>query len=322
MRKVQINRTKISLRALFVVLIVNVFFLSGCSLFYDFAPKLDLSEYRPASNHEAQLINSHIAEEGKSIVGFRDLVNLNVKRDSFSVASELVVVFEQPDKLRMEFLLPGIQQSETIVRASNGFVDVFMQKEKVLIHGQDSVSEMFRLLGIPLNVSELMFWISGRLPLWNKGEIGLETVLLSSDFNDGVGTVVYKIVTHDGRVIVAGYKCKLGSNSENGVCYPSSSLSFVEVYKCSSSCSETDSNHRLFVSKFSEESISSSDVLIPKKISFWLPKQNISGEMNFTNPKIYKEKGKIQEKVFHPKFPQNITTRDAKTISGSAILLK
>lgn len=302
-----------------VLLLLCVSCFSGCTLFKETAPELDLSGYVVASRQEVKLIRQHVLKASESPLGFRDLVKMNITRDGFSVASELVVVFERPDKLRIEFLLPGIQQSDTILRSTDGSIDVFVPSERVILHGDASVGEVYRLLGVALDVSELMSWIVGRAPIWASAEIARDAVLV----NRALGSIIYQVELNDGRIVVAGYSCEIIDNKsgDNGVgnldtaCAPSSLLRFFEV-------SEKGHNRRLFFSEFSGNIVSESGVSAPAKVSLWLPERDILGEMQFTKPVIHNTKGKIPEKVFHPKFPSNLPVVDIQSVKGNAVLYR
>jgi hypothetical protein len=96
-----------------------------------------------------------------------------------------VIVYAVPDKLRVEFLLPGIQQTSLIIVAHDGRLDAYDAKERKHSSGAASRKNLERLLSLPFETEEIMLWLAGSpLPvrLTTASRIELERSRDASEF--------------------------------------------------------------------------------------------------------------------------------------------
>jgi hypothetical protein len=112
---------------------------------------------------ESQELLTRLAKQGSELRTYRALFTTTLQRGRESASFRQAVVFERPDKLRIEALPPQGALSLDLLIARDGIVTALVPPEKQAQRGPSSTGLFRRYLDLPFRESEIMALVSGGL---------------------------------------------------------------------------------------------------------------------------------------------------------------
>ncbi len=266
------------MRARFVLVLIYLFTLpmsSGCGLF---APKLpSLKKYRAVSAEEAATFRAAVRASSEKIQGARGQYQALAVKGVSRQEGKQVVVFQRPDKLRLELFASSLNQLVLMVVSRDGNLEALDPHEGVRYEGESTPQNIARIIGVPLLPDELMLWFAGVLALPADAE--LDVVREPDKGYYGMkGNLAY------GRSVVARFE-----SAPSGP-----RLLSLELRR-------TGDGELFFFSEFGY-----GDGELPEKIKFYLPEQELRGQLRAEKLKLNPEN--LPERLFEIPPRENVRT--------------
>lgn len=259
----------------------------------------DLDKCAPVSDELKQEILSQIAESNSRIASLRALIKGKVKHGIREDTFSQVVVFERPDKLRIELFATSMNRLTALVLTRGGRLHAVNPLERIVYRGTASKANMQRLLTVPFIPEEMMMWLSGRFILPEEDSQIRSRIHLCPDTSQAV----MDLALVNGRTIRAVYRIDntdllMKNRGGAGEDQPALVLDSMEVRRIQEAS--------LLVSRFfydTRSRLGSGQVRMPSRLVFQLPEADISGVFVFKKGKVNPDLADQTDKLFEFKTP-------------------
>ncbi len=254
------------LAALLITIAMSV--LSACTFL---KPRDPFASLTPLSAVEKETFLSTLREEATQIKTFRSLFQGSAKKALGRQNFKQSVVFERPDKLRIEYFIGGLNQLVAIIVAGDGSITFGDMQSKEAQVGNSSPASISRLVGVPFSAEELMLWLTGRVLIPTGDE------LASADmFRDPKGGgKTLRLVTKDGRTLVAAF--------EPGY---SHLLRSADVYLASSRTPVFHSQFEYSERQRTDCGTNVSTLPLPQSVQLEIPEKSVSLRLTYDCPEL------------------------------------
>jgi hypothetical protein len=237
-----------------------------------------------------------------SIDSFRTKAKITISHAGENLSLDNVIVFERPDRARLEFLKPGIQQIESIITIIDNSVTAYSTTTRKVFQGKADYTGIYRLFGIPLNEEELMSWFVGRLLIRENHQL-LE--VKRSSLLPGRMYLLYDM--QDGR------KARILLDGAKAECdYPNFRIREIEIL--------ARSNDRpLFYTVYGYND----DDMIPAEIKFKIHEISTDGLIIIADQhEVNMSLRKYGDKLFRVNYPENAQVKDISEMDKNDMLFK
>lgn len=266
-------------------LLVLLVLLSAC---YQAPPvPAALGNFRAAQPWERVKIEELLHARQAQISSLRGLARLTVKKGVRQETLNQAIVFQLPDKLRLEFFATNLNRLAAMIISREGILHAVDAGGKKVYVGAASAATLGRLIGIPFVPADLMLWLCGRPPAGLQEQrfaVDARQRRVMMDARDGAGTDIAAVFTVplDGK---------------------SMQLVLLQAKK---------QGETVFSSAFEYADGSSS---IPRRILFDLTRESLHGVLDYeerveTNPELSPE---LQQKIFQARIPAGARVIDLES---------
>jgi outer membrane biogenesis lipoprotein LolB len=246
----------------------------------------DTVHFEKASLADRMAVSRYLRTSCAEIVAFRGLAKATISRNEELHSSRMLVVFEHPDRLRLELLTPGLNQPAMLITAEQGEISALDVGERVVYKGSDSAENIAWFIGVPLNVAEMMYWITARSAICQPNAWRHASTVASKNGQ----FFVQQFYGPDAKSLRFGIDRVACGEAEN-TCY---SLRYLEL--------SVDKEVRFSTSYSYDPKRFPS---VPASLSFQLPEEGVQGKLELVRAEAFTAPGKISPKVFKVRFPSD-----------------
>jgi len=124
------------------------------------------------SAQQTQEIINAVNQRAGKIQTWKGLSRTVIEKEDDAQKSTLrqVILFSAPDRLRLDNLAPGSAYTLSLLAAESGRVVFLDTQEQVAVHSNQSGRMIEKALGLPLDVPELLAYLSGSVPAGSLAE--------------------------------------------------------------------------------------------------------------------------------------------------------
>ena len=259
-----------------------------------------VGDYRSVEDRMRDCADGFLREEigVPPMDSFRAKAKAEVSHAGKSISMDSIIVFERPDMARIEFLKPGINQTDSIITILRGDITAYSAMRKTVYQGKSNHASIYRLFGIPLNEAELMSWFVGRLLIADDARL-LE--VKRSPGKDGSMYLLYDM--RDGR------KARILLDGAEAECnYPGFRLREVEILAGGKPLFYT-------VYKYRGNSV------IPAEINFKINEANVSGKIVIdANHEVNTSLKSQRDKLFKFSIPTGAKIKNISDMDNNEML--
>lgn len=177
------SRSKRTTAARIVLGAVLATSLSACSWLFPPSPAIEVGAFPALSADATSELMERIADDRARLHTARILFKSTLRRSIGSETVRDVVVFEHPERLRLEVFAPGLNKLLALLITQGNSLYMLDPIERRVFLGDATAPTIERLLSFPLTPPEFMRWAVGRFP----GELGTGTKFAGQD---GTGKVL------------------------------------------------------------------------------------------------------------------------------------
>ena len=252
--------------------------LQGCFLFPP-RPLTELSGLKPVKPDVAQALLQQVNENSGSIKTFQAMGSLSVRRSVIKQKLSEVIVFERPDKLRVELFASEFNRLTAFLIVAGETLEARDLTAQKTYAGQATRQNMSRLLKLPFTPEEMMLWTTGRYV------VQAEELAAYRALSDERGShKVLELNYVDGRQVLIATSQADGRPACAQICIDS-----LEVR------SQAEKKTAFFSSYTWQAGKNNS---IPHSISFEFPELSLKGELKFRDITLNEDLGERKEKLF------------------------
>ncbi|MDR2337773.1 MAG: DUF4292 domain-containing protein [Deltaproteobacteria bacterium] len=288
----------------FCCLLTLTFLLGACGIFQKSAILEQVGDYRSVGDKMQDCADGFLREEigVPAIDSFRTKAKITISHASKNLSFDSVIVFERPDRARLEFLKPGLQQIESIMTISDDNVTAYSTSNQTVFQGKANYTSIYRLFGIPLTEEELMSWFVGRLLIKENYQL-LE--VKRSSLLPGRMYLLYDM--HDGR------KARILLDGAKAECdYPNFRIREIEILARSN-------EKTLFYTVYGYND----DEMVPAEIKFKIHEVSADGLIIIANKyEINAPLKKYGNKLFKINYPEHAIIKDISEMDKNDMLFK
>jgi hypothetical protein len=251
------------------VTLVGIFTLFALVSCFSSKPQIESGyKLRPANKIEKSSIRAVFADSSNAIDRTRIRARLELSKKLLKGSFRFSLVSKYPDSLRLELFTTGFPRLVSFFIHSDNTAYLYEAKEKLLMQGCSDSAVLEKLMGFPLNASEMIYWSIGRVPLEAAGD--LELIEVARDFSR---SGVFKIKQNQKNKGQWAYIAQLVSCE--------SSRDYARILRSQYAREEGV----VFSSEFFYDTNQSNEKcrLFPQKISFDSYTKDISGNLHITN---------------------------------------
>lgn len=270
-------------------------------------------DFQVVRRNEAQSLLTLIRENTEQVHSLQLLTKLKVKKSLREESLKQVVVFQRPDKLRLELFATNLNRLAALVVSRDEIIHALDTANKRVYIGPASFTGFDRLLGIPFLPEELMLWFAGRFKLGQRDvEVSLDSgskrlLTQASIAESRRVAAIYELIEGEGTVItnVRGVTKGKGGNRFK-----------VRLL----SLQMSDSKGRpFFSSDFSYRQKAKKEIQLPERIEFTMLNQELEGSIFIEDAEVNPDLSQTQEKVFRAKIPSGAEVIDLNSTDVSSV---
>ncbi len=288
------------LQKLFLIFLFLVVFSSCSTHQSQILPRVN--DYYPVEAKMRDCADNFLREDigVPPIESFRTKARVTVTHSDKNISFNSVIIFERPDKARIEFLRPGLNQIESVMTIDDNNVSAYSTSSNTVFKGQASYASIYRLFGIPLNEEELMSWFVGRLLITENSKL---IEVKQSDLEKGRMYLLYDM--RDGRKIRI-----LLDGAREECMYPNFRIREIEILvrKNDTPMFHTEYTYR-------------DDGMIPSEIKFTINEVSANGLIQIdSNNEVNVSLKKFIDRLFVINYPYNVVVKDISKMDKSDML--
>lgn len=238
-------------------------------------PEID-GELLPAADN-AQIL-ADLSSSDQEIETLRGLTRTTIRHEDGRERLRHVIVFEKPDKLRVEALPLNSAFTLNLVAARDGKVVVLDPGSKRALTGSAGSGLIKDTIGIPVDESELMSYMSGRIP----------SAVIARDAGQQSVRVYRNDQQNTTAVVVGNYRHFWLYNNDT------LDLQTVQI--------RNPFRDRLLLEICYELYFEVNGVRVPNKIEVWLPEEDVRFTLAFSAISVNKE---FPHKLYSVRIPSD-----------------
>lgn len=126
---------------------------------------VDFSSLRQLSDDDSARLRIGLNRQSAEILSYRASFEGTLNHDLGSQRYRQVMVFERPDRMRVEFFATELNRLMILVNADKGFLKASDMEKRAAYFGRATAANVEQLLSVPLLPQDLMLWFLGQIEI-------------------------------------------------------------------------------------------------------------------------------------------------------------
>ena len=260
---------------------------------------IDTDNYREASSEESKSYLLQAQQQAAAIHSLRALITARIKHLLSEETLTQVLVFERPDKLRLELFATNLNRLVVLISCHQGQLQAADPINHRLYQGAADYQNINKLLSLPFSGEELMLWAAGRPPL------------LSSESLPPVSVKVEKSETRVYLSYAAG-----GGREFQMLFALQSGRQLGRLLALDAADAE---NNRFSTTFHWDAGLDSDNIELPRELKFSLDALGLRGVFHLTEARVNPDLTNVPEALFSPVLGVSWETIDLNRLKSGEV---